>query len=328
MPNKIKYNNWKTITEADFVSMFIKTWFAYISTLTELHPEGKTMQGDGTFLKLYKNKFDEYFQAYNYELIDNSIYNVYIEGMKIISSFYPERYAICFFNTNNTFSSIEKSNEYIFSIKKSQGNTFKILLFSKNEKYKEKVDKKNQLIRITYDFSNVLNLIDNKIMEDSEEFEDECAYINLFYKLIQKEIRDAIYEETNKLKSSIPEKNNKRLLEHIDSMFTFASSTLNIVLSTPQYESLEDYSKCMHQKPINYYSYRINSEEELSDVNKKNIILWFVDFVYALRNALFHEIIDPLNAQWQNIFKNSYLALKEMVDFNIAYLNSQRVESN
>ena len=27
------YKNWKAVTEADFVSLFIKTWFAYISTL-------------------------------------------------------------------------------------------------------------------------------------------------------------------------------------------------------------------------------------------------------------------------------------------------------
>ena len=39
--------------------------------------------------------------------------------------------------------------------------------------------------------------------------------------------------------------------------------------------------------------------------------------VYRLRNALFHEIIDPLNDEWQVIFKNSYHVLKQVVDQNI-----------
>ena len=53
-------------------------------------------------------------------------------------------------------------------------------------------------------------------------------------------------------------------------------------------------------------------------------VLWFLDFVYRLRNALFHEIIDPLNSDWQLIFKNAYLVLKEIVDLNIKYIESNR----
>ena len=57
---------------------------------------------------------------------------------------------------------------------------------------------------------------------------------------------------------------------------------------------------------------------ELFDTLKTNSILWFLDFVYRLRNALFHEIIDPLDEEWQIIFKNAYLVLKEVVDINIS----------
>ena len=38
-----------------------------------------------------------------------------------------------------------------------------------------------------------------------------------------------------------------------------------------------------------------------------------------MRNALVHEIIDPLDSFWQDIFKHSYLALKEILDGNINY---------
>ena len=38
MNNKYPYNNWKSITESDFVTLFIKTWFAFVSTLREMYP--------------------------------------------------------------------------------------------------------------------------------------------------------------------------------------------------------------------------------------------------------------------------------------------------
>lgn len=38
MPQDKIYKNWKAVTEADFVSLFIKTWFAYISTLRTMFP--------------------------------------------------------------------------------------------------------------------------------------------------------------------------------------------------------------------------------------------------------------------------------------------------
>ena len=50
--------------------------------------------------------------------------------------------------------------------------------------------------------------------------------------------------------------------------------------------------------------------------------VWFIGFVYRLRNALFHEIIDPLDVMWQQVFKNAYLVLKQIVDVNISRLQN------
>ena len=57
--------------------------------------------------------------------------------------------------------------------------------------------------------------------------------------------------------------------------------------------------------------------ERMTLADKEKAYLWFISFVYRLRNALFHEIIDPLNDEWQVIFKNSYHVLKQVVDQNI-----------
>ena len=48
---------------------------------------------------------------------------------------------------------------------------------------------------------------------------------------------------------------------------------------------------------------------------------WFADYVYALRNALFHEIISPLDEEWQAIFKSAYLLLKQVSDICISCIS-------
>lgn len=93
----------------------------------------------------------------------------------------------------------------------------------------------------------------------------------------------------------------------------------------------------IQQRPLNYFQYHFDvnltpqrdlsaSEKEwfrkLHESRRQNSVLWFLDFVYRLRNALFHEIIDPLDEEWQAIFKNAYLVLKEIVDLNIAAIDT------
>ena len=48
---------------------------------------------------------------------------------------------------------------------------------------------------------------------------------------------------------------------------------------------------------------------------------WFANYVYALRNALFHEIISPLDEEWQIIFKSAYLLLKQVSDSCISCIS-------
>jgi len=93
----------------------------------------------------------------------------------------------------------------------------------------------------------------------------------------------------------------------------------------------------IQQRPLNYFQYHTDIDwkpsrdltateenwfKELDSTLKQNSIIWFLDFVYRLRNALFHEIIDPLDQEWQIIFKNAYLVLKEIVDLNIEVIDS------
>ena len=66
-----------------------------------------------------------------------------------------------------------------------------------------------------------------------------------------------------------------------------------------------------------------NWYKKLFETMRTDSVLWFLDFVYRLRNALFREIIDPLDEEWKIIFKNAYLVLKEIVDLNINELKEK-----
>ena len=55
-----KYEQWKAITESDFVTLFIKTWFTFIAVLRELNSDVDVFTADGMprgdkpFLNAYK----------------------------------------------------------------------------------------------------------------------------------------------------------------------------------------------------------------------------------------------------------------------------------
>lgn len=100
------YKNWKAVTEADFVSLFIKTWFAYISTLREMFPEAYNRRGDKKYLVAYKKFYNT--AGYKKLIIDEnimaSIEKVYQEGRNIILKNYPEFYLWDFYNINEKFN--------------------------------------------------------------------------------------------------------------------------------------------------------------------------------------------------------------------------------
>lgn len=71
-------------------------------------------------------------------------------------------------------------------------------------------------------------------------------------------------------------------------------------------------------EPDNIYS---ANEGMYSQLIATKGVDWFASYVYSLRNALFHEIITPLDEEWQIIFKSAYLVLKQVSDICIATIN-------
>ena len=107
MNNKYPYNNWKSITESDFVTLFIKTWFAFVSTLREMYPAEipyYQATGDSRYISPYKKDFSRNISyLLNYGGIKYNLYEVYKHGMKIIADRYPRFIVDDFYSLNLSF---------------------------------------------------------------------------------------------------------------------------------------------------------------------------------------------------------------------------------
>ena len=197
--------------------------------------------------------------------------------------------------------------------------------------------------------SDILTSSQQHVKDNPKESEQD--YLAWILREISNKITHAIveafkdhYEQTDYSKRVLPKLGEieKRAIAIMRQVFVLNSKddtfrTIDeMALSRNTYE-------IVRQRPRNYFQYHMDvqwepqrdliaSEERwfkrLHDEIKQDGILWFLDFVYRLRNALFHEIIDPLDEEWQMIFKSAYLVLKEIVDLNIQEIEQQLAAEN
>lgn len=353
VPDKT-YKNWKAVTEADFVSLFIKTWFAYISTLRTMFPEAYNRRGDKKYLDAYK----KFYRSTGYKKLivdDNvmaSIEKVYQEGRSVIMKKYPDYYLWDFYNINEDFSFTykqippDKSECFIvgFKMNRNRGTKWSfvitgfIRLFGKY--YKEDY---NENLNFQLNISDILNRSPEYITANPEISEQD--YLSWLLREVNYGITHeiieafkAIYENATYGKRVITKIHDleKQAISAVWSVFALNAKDESLKAKEEMALSRNTY-EIIQQQPLNYFLYHreiewqpvreMTASEErwyknLFDTLKINSVLWFLDFVYRLRNALFHEIIDPLDEEWQIIFKNAYLVLKEVVDMNIAEIES------
>lgn len=355
MPEVQTYKNWKAVTEADFVSLFIKTWFAYISTLRIMFPEAYNRRGDKKYLDAYK----KFYKATGYKklIIDEnimaSIEKVYQEGRNVIVKKYPEYYLWDFYNINEEFDYTykrippDKSECLIVGLKMNRNRgtkwSFIVTGFVKlfGTYYGEHYDEN---INFKVNVSEILNRSPKYITEHHNFSEQD--YLSWMLGELNYEITHTI---TEAFKTMYEEANyGKRVLTKISDLEKQTISTIWAIFALnakdetfktkDEMELNRNSYEIIRQRPLNYFLYHLDvdwrpnremsaSEEnwykKLFETMRTDSVLWFLDFVYRLRNALFHEIIDPLDEEWQIIFKNAYLVLKEIVDLNINELKEK-----
>jgi len=92
-----KYEQWKSVTESDFVTLFIKTWFTFIATLRELNPDVSVFtedgmpRGDKPFLNAYKSGIMPIVQKrMNSDETLDELYRLYPVAMKKVLEVFPQ----------------------------------------------------------------------------------------------------------------------------------------------------------------------------------------------------------------------------------------------
>ena len=201
--NQHPYEKWKAVTEADFVTLFIKTWFAFVSTLRELYADKAKpyyeASGDSPFMKIYKEDFadkedsaDKFFFlcSKSFSEIEEPLRNTYKAGLEIISKKYPRFIVQDFYDVNLSFAD-KDDDEYsnlggytgklFLSIKCVSGELLKVSLRCNDKKFLAKIhtdyilfEKKINYKEILDDYVAALEIAKKSVGEDE--------LITFFYK--------------------------------------------------------------------------------------------------------------------------------------------------
>ncbi len=317
--NVQKYENWRAITESDYVTMFIKTWFAFVATLRDLYPkenlEDIIGKGDKLFLNPYLNDFDKCYSFYhNIQSIIDNVLCVYKSGREFVlkNKKYSRFFSEDFYEINNSFTYRKNSDEYSCNIKKVEGYVIDIQVVYLNKKYF--VEGKPLVVNASVDFDDLINrrLTD---VECERYLKDEAAYINDFAEEMKKRVsKNYISAFMSKDYKSIF---SKKIYSSLEALTSQEINNVLVSAITPMQDYGSPKKEMLYaQVPFPNFIYYVDDGKPAAKVDT---YLWFLNFVYFLRNALFHEIIDPLDEFWQDMFKCAYLALKEVLDGNIRF---------
>lgn len=338
-----KYEQWKAITESDFVTLFIKTWFTFIAVLRELNPDVDVFtkdgmpRGDKPFLNAYKDGIMHFVQKnIDTDNFAQELFAMYHISMRKVIDVFPQYFFQTFFQINRDFLFKEESididsegklkERYQANLHIVNGNVLRVFLGvsgrfqTKNydESIKKEIDLRT-IIKATVERYRNQNLVINEIQ-----------FMHDFYDTLLDKIWDVFQHYLNEI---LPQKGyNKTIIKKIKGAFLRLNSALRLRIEyNYQYphdaDSLvvPDSYAIIYQVPFNGFRrvfvdnvYTTHIEKYKSLIATKGVD-WFASYVYSLRNALFHEIISPLDEEWQTIFKSAYLLLKQVSDICISY---------
>lgn len=340
-----KYEQWKAITESDFVTLFIKTWFTFIAVLRELNPDVNVFtedgmpRGDKPFLNAYKEGIMPIVQKrIPTESIAHELFDMYPISMRKVMDVFPQYFFQTFFQVNRTFcyreESIDKDKDgkvkerYQANLHIIDGNKIKFYLgvsgqfrnTTYNESIKKEIDLR-PLISATVERHRYKNLVIN-----------ELQFMRNFYNAVLAEVSGIL---RHYLEETLPKRGfNQTVNRKIKDACMRLNSALRLRFEYNYRYPHEvdvlvpsDSYAIIYQIPFNGFG-RVGSENlytshigEYSSLIATKAVNWFASYVYALRNALFHEIISPLDEEWQVIFKSAYLLLKQISDICISCIS-------
>lgn len=340
-----KYEQWKAITESDFVTLFIKTWFTFIAVLRELNPDVEVFTADGMprgdkpFLNAYKESIMPIVQKrVPIESIAHELFKMYPISMRRVMDVFPQYFFQTFFQINRAFcykdETIDRDKDgqlkerYQANLHIVDKNKIRLYLgisgqfrtTTYNESIKKEIDLR-PIICTTVEKHRYKNLIINEIQ-----------FMHDFYDAVMGEVSEILRHYLDEI---LPRKGfNQTVARKIRNACLRLNSALYLRFDynykyPHEVDALmsPDSYAIIYQTPFNGFG-NVGSENiYASHIGKYSSLIatravdWFASYVYSLRNALFHEIISPLDEEWQTIFKSAYLLLKQISDICISCIS-------
>lgn len=345
MKTEKKYEQWKAITESDFVTLFIKTWFTYIASLRELNPDVKVFTGEGMprgdkpFLNAFKDGIMPIVQKQlPVESVAQELFQMYPVSMRKVMDVFPQYFFQTFFRINESFNYTDKTLDVDSDGKLKERYEAHLhivdrycLKFYLGVSGRFRTTNYNEQIKREIDLRPIIEAVVSR-HRFQNPYVNEIQFMRDFYNGIMSEVSGIL---RHYLDNTLPSKGyNQTVNGKIRDACLRLNSALNVKFDynykyPHEVGALDDPNSyaIVYQLPFNGFGriepdniYSAN-EGVYSQLIATKGVDWFASYVYSLRNALFHEIITPLDEEWQTIFKSAYLVLKQVSDVCIATIN-------
>lgn len=176
------------------------------------------------------------------------------------------------------------------------------------------IDGKPLIISEKVDISDLISSCNLTKSQIESYLDDEAAFINYVAAKISERVSVRFISHITN--GDFQAVFSSKILARFNSLTLSINADIVLALAQMKDPNIQKENLLFSQTPCSNFIYKV---EDGADIPDADTYKWFLNFVYFMRNALFHEIIDPLDSFWQDIFKHSYLALKEVLDGNINY---------
>lgn len=299
--------------------------------------------GDKPFLDVFREKILPAAQR-NIDIGDvaQNMFSLYPIAMKKTLGTLPSFFFKAFFKFNENFA--YKNRDLNLSVKlkykKENEGERSVFYFVMNlwfkQTYRNNEYREDLSIEVNFE-QLVKRVIDEDASNHNQCSINELTLIKLVYEKLLSELTQRLetkraelfsqskYSVTMKKRSELFCRNvlsNLRLQFNYNYEFPFDAHQIEENTNTFSVFEQQPFLRFGDVLESGEYTMQVRDEEGVTvhkdlyydDLVRSNGLLWFSYFVYGLRNILFHEIIDPLDREWQKIFKYSYLILKPIVD--------------
>ena len=273
------------------------------------------------------------------ESVAQEMFRMYPVSMRKVMDIFPQYFFQTFFRINESFNYTDKSIEQDSDgkIKERYEAHLHIvdrycLKFYLGVSGRFRTTNYNERIKKEIDLRPIIEAIVSK-HKFQNSYINEIQFVRDFYDGVMNEVARILRHYIDDV---LPAKNyNQTVNGKIRDACLRLNSALNVKFDynykyPHEVGALDDPNSyaIIYQLPFNGFG-RIESdniystnEGMYSQLIATKGVDWFASYVYSLRNALFHEIISPLDEEWQTIFKSAYLILKQFSDVCMVTINS------